>query len=82
MLIRHDIPLPVNAINLFTKNLIHDTLNIRKISIAAYSALLKQMKPKHNKIELKPTPTDNIWLQTDSNLVIDSEKTFKFNELH
>ncbi|CAG2182085.1 unnamed protein product, partial [Oppiella nova] len=40
MLIRHDIPLPASAVNLFTKNLIHDTLYIRKISIASYSAVL------------------------------------------
>ena len=77
MLIRHDIPFPSTAVNLLTKNLIHDTLYIRKISIAAFSAVLKQMKPKHNKIELNPVPTDNLWLQTDCSLVTKGGDEYK-----
>lgn len=76
MLIRHDIPLPVSAVNLMAKNLIHDTLYIRKISIASFSAVLKQQKRIHPKIEFKPLPTDNLWLQTDVSVDISDETEF------
>ena len=75
MLIRHDVDLPVSAIRLFTKNLIHDTLYIRKISISSFSAILKQMKAKHHRKELNPIPTDNIWLQTEL-VALNSQQDF------
>lgn len=76
MLIRHDIQLPVSAVRMFTKNLIHDTLYIRKISISAFSAILKQLKPKHHKKEVNPIPEDNNWLQTDTSVALNSAQEF------
>ncbi|CAG2121857.1 unnamed protein product, partial [Medioppia subpectinata] len=77
MLIRHDIPVATSAVSLFTKNLNHDTLYIRKISIASFGAILKQQKRKHQKKELKPFPEDNQWLQTDISNKLDTEAEFQ-----
>ncbi len=33
LLVRHDIRLPQNAVRVFAKNLVHDTIQIRKVCI-------------------------------------------------
>ncbi|RDD38509.1 Proteasome activator complex subunit 4 [Trichoplax sp. H2] len=51
-LIRIDIPLLPRAIALFTKNLIHDSIEIRKMAVSAIASICKQLKRKHLKIEI------------------------------
>lgn len=54
MLIRYDVPLPANAVNLCVKFLNHDALVIRKLAIDAVGAVLKQQKRPHAKIVVNP----------------------------
>ncbi|XP_054158581.1 proteasome activator complex subunit 4B-like [Oppia nitens] len=80
MLIRHDLPLPDSAVDLFTKNLIHDTLYIRKISIASFGAIMRQMKrphPKHPMLASTQPIDNNQWLQTDLSLSLTTEAEFR-----
>lgn len=76
LLIRYDIKYPKNAVNLFTKSLIHDTLYIRKIAISSYGAILKQLKPHHGKYVLENYPNDNLWLHYDPNFKWDDSSVW------
>jgi len=76
ILIRHDIYYPKSAVQIFAKNLINEKESIRKIAIDLFPAILYQMKPNHSKKNLKIVPNDNLWLQADPNLTLDSQSTF------
>lgn len=54
MSIRHDVALPERAVDLFVKHLVHETLNVRKISVTAMCAILKQQKRRHSLREINP----------------------------
>jgi len=58
LLVRHDVPLTASAVQLFTKNMVHQTLNIRKICLITVSAILKQQKRPHIKVSIDPYQFD------------------------
>ena len=55
LMIRLDVRLPTNAVDLVVKNLINDSLAIRKMAISALAAILKQQSRPHKKVELSST---------------------------
>ena len=58
-LVRSDEPLPAPAVRVFTSNLVHDNILVRKASILVIDCVLKQHKRKHLKLQL---PSQ--WLET------------------
>lgn len=54
LLLRHDVPVPAAAVRIFVRNLIHDSLSVRKVAITAVAAILKQQKRPHKKIKINP----------------------------
>lgn len=52
MLIRHDTLYPCKGVQLFVNSLIHDALNIRKVSIFAVTLLLQQLKRPQVKVPI------------------------------
>ncbi|XP_019858537.1 PREDICTED: proteasome activator complex subunit 4 [Amphimedon queenslandica] len=52
MLIRHDTLYPVKGVQLFVTSLVHDALNIRKVSIYAVTLLLQQLKRPKAKVPI------------------------------
>ncbi|XP_032233646.1 proteasome activator complex subunit 4 isoform X2 [Nematostella vectensis] len=59
-LIRWDHPMPVRAVRVITRSLIHDSLSIRKVAISAVGALLKQQKRPHLKVPVNPYAVANV----------------------
>ena len=51
-LLRHEVAFPVQAVTIFTNNLIHDNILVRKASLHVIECILKQHKRKHPKVEL------------------------------
>ncbi|XP_075999758.1 proteasome activator complex subunit 4B [Genypterus blacodes] len=88
--LRDDHPLPPDAVLYFTQGLVHDSISIRKVAIAAVSGILKQLKRPREKEAVKPTDISGIedpegvcvgdregnrWLQYDSsNLPLSQEQ--------
>ncbi|CAL1599788.1 unnamed protein product [Knipowitschia caucasica] len=81
LLLRDDHPLPPDAVLYFTQGLVHDSISIRKVAIAAVAGILKQQKRPRLKITVKPSDisgvedpegvcvgdrASNRWLQYDS----------------
>ena len=58
-LVRSDLPLPAPAVRVFTTNLVHDNILVRRASILVIDCVLKQHKRKHLKLQL---PSQ--WLET------------------
>eukprot|EP00118_Oscarella_pearsei_P016564 m.158850 g.158850 ORF g.158850 m.158850 type:complete len:1318 (+) comp38755_c1_seq1:297-4250(+) len=54
LLIRYDVPLPTCAVKLFVQNLIHESLNLRKVAISTVGSVLKQQKRKNAVVTLVP----------------------------
>ncbi len=54
LLARYDEPLPARAARIAVRNLIHDDLIVRKVSIHLVACLCKQQKRKHPKREIQP----------------------------
>ena len=46
MLIRHDHPLPTEAIKLHTNNLVHDALTVRKVGVATRGRARARVNPR------------------------------------
>ncbi|KAM4716279.1 proteasome activator complex subunit 4B-like [Anableps anableps] len=82
LLLRDDHPLPPDAVLYFTQTLVHDSISIRKVAIAAMAGILKQLKRPRKKVAVKPSDISgvqdpegicvgdregNCWLQYDSN---------------
>ncbi|XP_062621766.1 LOW QUALITY PROTEIN: proteasome activator complex subunit 4B-like [Saccostrea cucullata] len=95
LLLRHDVPTPPVAVELFVSNLIHDSLYIRKLSMASVSAILKQQKRKHKKVVVDPYRTappppagtflpgnrpDNNWIMYDSGRLPDNQEKWEAME--
>ncbi|ESP01603.1 hypothetical protein LOTGIDRAFT_238219, partial [Lottia gigantea] len=59
LLLRHDIPAPPKVVNLITKQLINDSLYVRKVGMSGVSAILKQQKRKHKMIQVDPYKRSN-----------------------
>ncbi|GFT37520.1 proteasome activator complex subunit 4 [Nephila pilipes] len=55
LLMRTDVRVPAEGVELFVSHLAHDTLAIRKLAIQGMTCVLKQQKRKHPKIEINPT---------------------------
>ncbi|KAL5009261.1 hypothetical protein ScPMuIL_014842 [Solemya velum] len=54
LLLREDIAMPVQGIQLFVKTLVHDSLYMRKLAIGSVSAIFKQQKRKHKMKSINP----------------------------
>lgn len=54
LLVRCDVDPPTCLVKLFTDNLVHDSLAIRKVAIASMGAILKLQKRKHPKVMIDP----------------------------
>ncbi|GIY87913.1 proteasome activator complex subunit 4 [Caerostris extrusa] len=54
ILLRADVRVPTEGVDLFMSQLVHDTLAIRKLAIQGMMCILKQHKRKHSKIEINP----------------------------
>lgn len=54
LLLRHDTPTPVCAVQLITDFCIHESLSIRKVALHSMSAIQKQQKRPHKKIKVDP----------------------------
>ncbi|RWS28736.1 proteasome activator complex subunit-like protein [Leptotrombidium deliense] len=68
MIIRGDINFPKEGVNTVVKNSISENINVRKLSIVAIAAILKQQKSVHPKRKFKPNEenlTGSNWLQFD-----------------
>jgi len=64
-MLRHDVQFPVRATTIFTNNLIHENILVRKASLHVIDCVLKQTKRPHPKIkipEIQPLPA-----QVDAN---------------
>ena len=59
VMVRSDEPLPARAVRVFTSNLVHDNVLVRKASVLVIDCVLKQHKRKHLKLQL---PSQ--WLET------------------
>lgn len=55
-MLRYDQDFPTRAVNIFTNNLIHDNVIVRKASLHVVDCVLKQNKRKHPKINLSCLP--------------------------
>ena len=51
-MLRYDVPFPTRAVNIFTDNLIHDNIIVRKASLHVVDCVLKQNKRSHPKLNL------------------------------
>jgi len=51
-MLRHDVEFPVRATTIFTNNLIHDNILVRKASLHVIDCVLKQTKRPHPKIKV------------------------------
>jgi len=51
-MLRHDVQFPVRATTIFTNNLIHDNILVRKASLHVIDCVLKQTKRPHPKIKI------------------------------
>jgi len=58
-MLRHDVQFPVRATTIFTNNLIHENILVRKASLHVIDCVLKQTKRPHPKVkvpEVQPVP--------------------------
>ncbi|CAL1268746.1 unnamed protein product [Larinioides sclopetarius] len=55
ILVRPDVRIPAEGVELFVSHLAHDTLAIRKLAIQGLTCILKQHKRKHPKVQIDPT---------------------------
>ena len=51
VMLRKDVPFPTRAVNIFTKNLIHDNIYVRTTAINVIKGILQKNKRKHEKIK-------------------------------
>ncbi|KAG8177101.1 hypothetical protein JTE90_015245 [Oedothorax gibbosus] len=58
ILVRPEVMIPKEGVELFVSHLIHDTLAIRKLAAQGMTCILKQQKRKHKKIQIDPTNQD------------------------
>ncbi|KAI1295461.1 Proteasome activator complex subunit 4 [Halotydeus destructor] len=66
ILIRHDMLFPVDGVRVIVRNLIHESIYVRKICISWVGALLKQQKRRHGKKVMQlDSSMKNDWLQYD-----------------
>lgn len=78
ILVRYDVKFPTEGVRVLTKNLIHDTIYIRKICISWVSAILKQQKRPHAKKILDlPDRNSNTWVQYRRNIDYSAEAVWK-----
>lgn len=77
-MIRMDAKMPVEAVAVITKNLINDTILVRKFCFSNFPNLMKTLKRKHVKKIIEPVDRrSNKWLQYDPKIDYTEEKTWK-----
>lgn len=78
VLIRHDVPFPVNAVSLMARNLINDHLITRKYCISNVAAILFDQKRPHAKKWIQPPDRNsNSWLQYEKGVDYTQESVWK-----
>jgi len=50
-MLRHDVDLPVRAVTIFTENLVHENILVRKASLHVVDCVMKKNKKKHPKMK-------------------------------
>ena len=59
-LLRHDVDFPLRAVAIFTENLIHENLLVRKASLHVVDCLMKKTKRAHPKIRIAGCASENL----------------------
>lgn len=77
-LVRMDVKMPVEAVAVITKNLVNDSILVRKFCFSNFPNLMKTQKRKHAKKVIEPLDrSNNTWLQYDPCVDYTEEKTWK-----
>ena len=56
-MLRHDVDFPIRAVTIFTNNLVHENVLVRKASLHVIDCVMKKTKRAHPKIKLSELPS-------------------------